>query len=270
MVPAHRWAAALLAAAMLLAGGCAPAAPPRAAPDSEEGPTSETRPGAFAALLMANGIDAGIPSRGRFVLVNVPSFELVALQDGDVVLRSRVIVGRPATPTPTLVTPLHAVKFNPSWTPTPAMVRYEGLRYMPPGPNNPLGRILFELDNDELVFLHDTNQRQLFQRAERALSHGCVRVEQARALAAWVLGVSTAEIDASIARGVTFTVPVPVPIPVSLAYFTRFPDEQGQLASYPDLYGRGGVAQRGVTDPNGCAEARPTAAQNLEKRLVKP
>jgi len=54
-------------------------------------------------------------------------------------------------------------------------------------------------------------------------------------LAAWVLGISAAEIDASIARGATFTVPVAEPIPVSLAYYTRFPDEKGQLASYPDL-----------------------------------
>jgi len=161
---------------------------------------------------------AAIPARGKFVLVDVPSYELTAYQDGAPVLRSRIVVGRPVTPTPELMTSMYAIRFNPSWTPTPAMVRNEGLRPVPPGPNNPLGRILFELDNDEMVYLHDTNQRELFDRPERGFSHGCVRVEQARPLAAWALGVSEAEIGAMIARGATYSVPLPEPIPVSLAY----------------------------------------------------
>ena len=68
------------------------------------------------------------------MLVNIPSFELIALQDGEPVLRSRVVVGRPDSPTPELLSSMTAVRFNPSWTPTPAMVRNEGLHYMPPGP----------------------------------------------------------------------------------------------------------------------------------------
>ena len=63
------------------------------------------------------------------------------------------------------------------------MIRNEGLHYMPPGPQNPLGRMMFDLDNDEFIYLHDTNEKTLFKREQRALSHGCVRVEQARALA---------------------------------------------------------------------------------------
>jgi murein L,D-transpeptidase YcbB/YkuD len=132
---------------------------------------------------------------------------------------------------------MFALQFNPSWTPTPSMIRNEGLRYMPPGPQNPLGRILFDLDNDEFIYLHDTNERALFNRPQRALSHGCIRVEQARALAAWALGDSEAGIDAMIARGSTYSVPLPEAIPVSLAYHTQFPDEAGQVVSYPDIYG---------------------------------
>ena len=56
------------------------------------------------------------------------------------------------------------------------MVRNEALHCMPPGPQNPLGQIMFALDNDEFIFLHDTNEKALFNRAQRALSHGCVRV----------------------------------------------------------------------------------------------
>lgn len=208
-----------------------PSPPPVAAPAA----LAEPPPSAYVAMLRGQGLDAAIPARGKFILVNVPSFELIALQDGVPVLRSRVIVGRPAAPTPELIASLTAIQFNPSWTPTPNMMRNEGLHYMPPGPQNPLGRIMFDMDDDESIYLHDTPEKVLFKRAQRALSHGCVRVEQARALAAWALGVSEEEIDSMSSQG-TYSVPLTENIPVSLVYYTRFPDESGRLVSYPDIY----------------------------------
>ena len=187
-------------------------------------------------MLRSQGVETAIPSRGKFILVNIPSFELIALQDGIPVLRSRVVVGKPAAATPELLSSMFAIQFNPAWTPTPSMIRNEGLHYMPPGPQNPLGRMMFDLDNDEFIYLHDTNEKALFNRSQRALSHGCIRVEQARALAAWSLGVSEKEIDAMISRGMTYSVPLPEFIPVSLAYYTRFPDEHGQVDSHPNIY----------------------------------
>jgi murein L,D-transpeptidase YcbB/YkuD len=227
----------LLAVAWALAiVGCASAEPPpptvSAAVPASEPPTS-----AYMMTLRSQGIEAGGYARGKVILVNIPSFELVALQDGVPVLRSRVIVGRPATPTPELTSAMYAIQFNPAWTPTPSMIRNEGLHYMPPGPDNPLGRMMFELDNDEFIYLHDTNEKYLFKRPQRALSHGCVRVEQARALAAWALEVSPEEIDAMTAKG-TYSVPLPQDIPVSLVYHTRFPDDHDEAVSHPDLYGK--------------------------------
>ena len=178
---------------------------------------SHAAPSAWASLRPA------IPSQGKAIVVHIPSFELIALEDGGPVLRSRVIVGRPATPTPELLSSMLSVKFNPDWMPTPSMIRNEGARYVPPGINNPLGQLLFVLDNDLLIFLHDTNDKALFDRRQRALSHGCVRVEQARPLAAWALGMSLAEIEALITRGATYSVPLPRPIPVYLSH-TRLPD----------------------------------------------
>lgn len=199
------------------------------APSPPAPPVSE-----LAGALQRIGI--AVPSRGKLVVVNIPSFELVALEDGKPVLRSRVVVGRPSTPTPELSTAIWAVTFNPSWTPTPAMMRWEGARHMPPGPQNPLGRILFELDNDQLIFLHDTNDRRYFERPVRAFSHGCVRVEKARAMAAWALGVTEAEIERSIARGGTHRELLGAIIPVMLVYRTRFPDDDGRLTDHPDVY----------------------------------
>jgi murein L,D-transpeptidase YcbB/YkuD len=222
----------------LASAGCVTTQPsPPANASVAAAAAAEPPPSAYVSLLRSQGIDtAAIPSRGKFILVNIPSYELIALQDGAPVLRSRVVVGKPAAQTPELLSSMFAIRFNPAWTPTPLMIRNEGLRYMPPGPQNPLGRMMFDLDNEEFVYLHDTNEKALFNRPQRALSHGCVRVEQARALAAWSLGVSEEEIDAMIARG-THSVPLPDVIPVSLAYHTRFPDEQGQLASHRDIYG---------------------------------
>jgi murein L,D-transpeptidase YcbB/YkuD len=207
-------------------------------PPAAAGPAlpAEPPPSAYISMLHSQGVEMAIPSRGKFILVNIPSFELIALQDGAPVLRSRVVVGKPAAPTPELLSSMFAVQFNPAWTPTPLMIRNEGLHYMPPGPQNPLGRMMFDLDNDEFIYLHDTNEKGLFKREQRALSHGCVRVEQARALAAWSLGVSEQEIDAMVSRGTTYSVPLPEIIPVSLAYYTRFPDEGGQVASYSNIY----------------------------------
>jgi murein L,D-transpeptidase YcbB/YkuD len=176
--------------------------------------TSAARPG----VPDGAGPAAAIPSPVKSIVVHIPSFELIALEDGAPVMRSRVIVGRPATPTPELLSTMFSIRFNPAWMPTPSMMRYEGAHYVPPGPDNPLGQLLFELDNDQLIFLHDTNDRSLFGRSNRALSHGCVRVEQARPLAAWALGISVREVEAMISSKATYSAPLPAPIPVHLVH----------------------------------------------------
>lgn len=199
---------------------------------------------AYLQMLQDYGIDLAIPARGKFILVNIPSHELIAIQDGEPVLRSRVVVGKPALRTPELLSPMLAVRFNPAWVPTPAMIRNEGAVPVPPGPNNPLGRLMFEMDNDEFIFLHDTNQKGLFRQARRAFSHGCVRVEQARPLAAWALDVSEREIDSMIASRRTYSVPLSQEIPVFLGYYTRFPDQEGRLVSHADIYVNWEVEER--------------------------
>ncbi len=243
-VRAGRASIALLAVCGALAGaGCVSTDQPQPRAVASE-TKAEAPPSAYVSMLRSQGTDASIPAQGKFVLVNIPSFELVALQDGVPVLRSRVVVGRPASTTPELQSSMLAIQLNPSRTPTPSMIRNEGLRCMPPGPQNPLGRILFDLDNDEFIYLHDTNEPGLFNRTQRALSHGCIRVEQVRALAAWALGVSEKEIDAMISAGKNYSVPLPEVIPVSLAYHTRFPGEDGQIVSHPDIYASRQTAER--------------------------
>ncbi|TXL72182.1 hypothetical protein FHP25_26495 [Vineibacter terrae] len=248
---------ALAGALLLVLAGCATTTP------STPGPTggqqvAEAPPSAYIKMMREHGINVAVPTRGKFIIVNIPSYELVAFKDGEPVLRSRVVVGQPATRTPELNSSMFAVRFNPSWTPTPSMIRNEAAVYIPPGPNNPLGRMMLELDNDQFIYLHDTNQKGLFKRERRAFSHGCIRVEQVRALAAWALGVTEDEIGKMIARGSTYSVPLPEEIPVFLVYYTRFPDERGQIASYPDVY------------VNWQAEERAYLARAAARRMAVP
>jgi murein L,D-transpeptidase YcbB/YkuD len=92
------------------------------------------------------------------------------------------------------------------------------------------------------VYLHDTPLPELFQRADRALSHGCVRVERARELAALVLLGQPAGRPEALARamapGPPSVVTVAHPLPVYLLYWTAFVDDEGRLKLVDDPYDR--------------------------------
>lgn len=111
-----------------------------------------------------------------------------------------------------------------------------------PGGDNPLGAIKFMFPNEYLVYLHDTPARELFERATRAFSSGCIRVERPLALARLLLDDplrwSEEKLREAIATGRTQTIPVRHTVPVMLLYFTATVDAGGVLHFRPDLYGR--------------------------------
>lgn len=180
-----------------------------------------------------------VPQSGKSILVNVPGFELVAFSDGMPVLRSRVIVGTPWNPSPIVDTYTTAVRIRPTWRPTPEMVRSGEYRdrTWPPGLNNPLGLLAVRLEPGLLVYLHDTNRRDLFDRDDRALSHGCIRVQRWDDLAAWLVDLDVATVRGYATGDRTFDLPLPA-VPVFIGYYTAFPDDGGQLQHFPDIYGR--------------------------------
>jgi len=57
-----------------------------------------------------------------------------------------------------------------------------------PGPGNSMGQVKFGFPNNHSIFLHDTPKKELFASDERAISNGCVRLEDAPKLARWLLG----------------------------------------------------------------------------------
>jgi murein L,D-transpeptidase YcbB/YkuD len=111
-----------------------------------------------------------------------------------------------------------------------------------PGPKNALGRVKLMFPNPYLVYLHDTPSQALFERANRAFSSGCVRVERALELAAIVLDEPEAwdagRIDAVIAGGKLQNVTLKRRLPVLLAYWTAWVDGQGRMNFRHDLYGQ--------------------------------
>ena len=188
----------------------------------------------------------------RMIVVNIPSYTLHAidLSNNEEVLQSRVIVGKPYTQTPVMMTRVVNLKANPDWSPPKSI---KGARYQRPGPNNALGLMRFSTDNNMNIYLHDTNARGLFANDDRALSHGCVRVQQWQPLAAWVARQDETWVDeVALVGGKTRFLKVdavPVVITYSLADVV-----EGTPRKFEDIYHRkdraiGYAALQGMSEP---------------------
>ena len=108
----------------------------------------------------------------------------------------------------------------------------------PPGGKNALGELKFLFPNSHNIYMHDTPTRQLFDRDVRAFSHGCVRVQNPRDFASVLLGWGAGKVDANVDSRRSQTVKLPHKIPVYLTYFTAWPDENGEIQYFNDIYGR--------------------------------
>ena len=111
----------------------------------------------------------------------------------------------------------------------------------PPSSSNVLGVVKFRFPNKHDVYMHDTPERELFSRTEKAFSHGCMRVKNPRRLAEVLLaedkGWSSAQVGNAIAGGRTQEVTLTKQVPVHVTYFTAVVDDDGQLKTFGDIYG---------------------------------
>lgn len=239
----------------------APAAPAEqlAALDAASLPTDARA--AIAASLAAWQRIGPLP-QGRWLLVNIPAYS-ISLMDGPRRLaRWRAIVGKPKTPTPIFNANASAVIINPWWD-VPASIVAEsvgrllarqprlaarkgyvrqGDRYrQAPGPDNQLGQMKLEFFNPHSIGIHDTPSRQLFSRDRRALSHGCIRVDDPFGFAATLLGPPASRdslTTLAATNSETRRLPLPAPIPVIVGYFTAEVGDDGQLRLFDDVYRR--------------------------------
>ena len=110
-----------------------------------------------------------------------------------------------------------------------------------PGPRNALGGVKFVLPNTMDIYLHATPERELFDRAQRDFSHGCIRVREPEALASFALRGrpewTPAEIEAAMTSGVNRTVSLTAPIPVVVFYTTAIAEVDGRAQFLRDVYG---------------------------------
>lgn len=134
-------------------------------------------------------------------------------------------------------------KINPSkvnWSNVSARNFYYNIRQMP-GSNNALGVVKFLFPNQYDVYLHDTPSKSLFANAQRAYSHGCIRLEKPLELAEYLLkpDFSPEKIADLVDKGKNKRVFIPQPLPIYLLYLTVWVDESsGQTYFYPDIYNR--------------------------------
>ena len=205
-----------------------------------------------------------------YVLVNIPDYMLYVYQNGRQVWSTRIVDGKPETPTPIISADMKSITINPTWNipdtiaakeyvplmrQDPTILERMGLTVtynqngtihisQPPGPQNALGQLRFNLPNKFLVYQHDSNEKYLFARPVRDTSHGCMRIENP---------VKYAEVLLSIARpreGYTedrirsmfstheLEVRLPTFIPVHVTYQTAYVDKDGKLQTRDDIYGR--------------------------------
>lgn len=190
------------------------------------------------------------------------------------------IVGARASQTPSFAAEINAVTLNPTWTPPRSILSNELLpqfardpnaasrggydaidatgsivdpttidwaaRPFPyqvrqrPGALNALGRVKFEMANPYDIYLHDTPNHALFAREQRALSHGCVRVDDALDLAATVLApaFSASQLQEDVDIGQTRSLPLAAPLPVYVLYITAFSADGAAVLYADDIYRR--------------------------------
>jgi hypothetical protein len=163
------------------------------------------------------------------------------------------------------------ITVNPTWNVPPSIVNHEylpalaqdptvldrmGLKlahnpdgsvhiWQPPGDKNALGRIRFNFPNKFLVYQHDTPDKYMFAYDKRALSHGCMRVQNPQHYAEVLLslvrpndGYSEDRIKKMIAEGGETDIQFPNFVQVDLTYQTAFVDDDGKLQFRDDVYGR--------------------------------
>lgn len=245
--------------------------------------------------------ELGAPAIGNaYVILNIPDYTLKVMQNGAQVWTTRVVTGKPGQhATPLLSETMKFITVNPTWNVPPSIIYNEylpalqqdptvldrmGLKLerardgsihisQPPGEANALGRIRFNFPNKFLVYQHDTPDKNLFARDERAFSHGCMRVQYPDQYASVLLNITmpgeryTPERIRGMYGRSEIDLKFPTPIPVNITYQTAFVDDSGKLQFRKDIYGRDAAMiailknGRGKDLENVVAHAQPSYAR---------
>jgi L,D-transpeptidase YcbB len=197
---------------------------------------------------------------GDRVVVNAAIARLQLFRDDRPIFTTRVVVGETDKQTPEFRSTINDVLFNPPWNIPRSIAQKEILPKLAADPGyltshhmrfrsngsiqqeagaySALGRLKFEMNDRYDVYLHDTPTKSLFQSAARMMSHGCVRVENPRALAVLLLAQPPEVIDKGIASGRTNRRALPAPMPIYIVYQTAYVESDGSIQFRADPYER--------------------------------
>jgi len=217
------------------------------------------------------------------VWVNIADERLVLYRAGQPIFSTRVVVGEDVeqNQSPEFRAVIDASFFNPPWVVPVDIAKAEILPKLDrdpdyltrnkmillangeveqlPGPDAGLGLIMFDMPNRFDVYLHDTPDKQIFNLANRRISHGCIRVQNPLEFAALLMREPIDAIKEGIALGGTTRHGLPSPVPVFVVYQTAFADALGALQFRPDFYNRDDAIwrklQRFPSGPNSVAQA---------------
>ena len=213
----------------------------------------------------------------RHVFINQPAFMVYYHEDGREKFSMRTVVGSKSNQTYFFEDRVQTVEVNPYWGVPQSIIINEMLPKLrndpsyldrmgyevavggravpsssvnwhgstagvsvrqPPSGDNALGELKILFPNTHAIYMHDTPSKSFFKKDMRALSHGCVRLAEPRKMAAAVLGVSEADVGKEIAAGGNRALPVKADIPIYIAYFTAWPNKDGAVEYFDDVYGR--------------------------------
>ncbi|MEI7725780.1 MAG: L,D-transpeptidase family protein [Bacteroidota bacterium] len=197
----------------------------------------------------------------EYIVVNIPSFKLTYVRNGQVALQSPVVVGKNVTKTVIFSGMLSYIVFSPYWNLPQSIISKEvkpgmaknknyleshnmewnnGQVRQKPGKNNSLGLVKFIFPNSNDIYMHDTPAKSLFAQERRAFSHGCIRVGKPRDLAIEILKDDPAwtpkRIDAAMNAGKESSCTLKTKIPVYIGYLTAWVNDQGVIYFYDDIY----------------------------------
>lgn len=218
------------------------------------------------------------PFAPNYILINIPDYSLNLVEEQNVTMTKRIVVGKNKRRTPVLASILQTIVFNPTWTVPPTILKEDyipelikdrnylrkkgigiygadsnevdpsdwdekrprGYRYVQkPGYYNALGVVKINFPNRYSVYLHDTNHRDLFDRNNRSLSSGCVRIEEPLELVELLLDdpekYSREKMDSIIATRKTLFIGITKKFAIYQWYWTAWSDN-GELFFRDDIY----------------------------------
>lgn len=220
-------------------------------------------------------------AKGEFVLVDIAGYKVSYYRDDKPVWQSRVQVGKPFRQTPEFQSKITYITINPTWTVPPTILKndvlpkvranigYLAANHMrvlnskgqeisassvnwnnprgviirqDAGPWGALGQVAIRFPNPYAVYLHDTPNQALFDKAQRDFSSGCIRTERPFELVHLLFRAEDEAaqkvISDAVASGKTQTMTLPKPIPLMMIYWTVDIRENGRVTFRPDIYKR--------------------------------